>query len=110
MSPALTKRLLLAAVLAVSLSALAASGDPEVGRKKSAPCQVCHGANGISVSPEFPNLAGQNADYLAAALKHYQNGRRKNPIMQGQAANLSERDILDITAYFSSLPGLHVKD
>lgn len=104
------KRAVLSAILAVSFSALAASGDAEVGHKKSAPCQVCHGANGISVSPEFPNLAGQNADYLVAALKHYKNGRRKNPIMQAQAANLTERDILDITAYFSSQQGLHVKE
>ena len=110
MSAALTKRLMLAVLLAASCSALAESGDVEAGHKKSAPCQVCHGARGISISPQFPNLAGQNADYLVAALKHYRNGRRKNPIMQAQAANLTQRDILDITAYFASLPGLEVKD
>lgn len=104
------KTTLLCALLCASFSALAASGDPEAGFKKSTPCQACHGPKGISVGPEFPNLAGQNADYLAAALHHYKNGKRKNPIMQPQAAALTERDILDLTAYFSSQQGLHVKN
>ena len=99
--------LVLAALVAAS--SYAASGDAEVGRKKSEPCKACHGEAGISVSPEFPNLAGQHADYLATALKHYQNGKRKNPIMQGQAANLSQRDIADLTAHFSRLKGLETK-
>ncbi len=104
---ALVRKALLLAAVTVSCAALA-GGDAEAGRKKSTPCQACHGANGISVSPEFPNLAGQNQDYLEAALRHYKNGRRKNPIMQGMVANLSERDIEDLTAYFSSLQGLTV--
>jgi len=103
------KSILLAAVLGASLCAHAASGDAEAGAKKSAPCAACHGAKGISVSPEFPNLAGQHADYLAAALHNYKNGKRKNPIMQGQVANLSERDIEDLAAYFSSQKGLAFK-
>ena len=86
--------------------AFAASGDPEVGRKKSEPCKACHGEAGISASPEFPNLAGQHADYLVAAINHYKNGKRKNPIMQGQVANLTTKDILDLTAHYSRLPGL----
>jgi len=102
---------IVAAALALSLAfpAAAASGDAEAGRKKSTPCQACHGANGISVGPEFPNLAGQNPDYLAAVLHHYKNGKRKNPIMQPQAANLSEKDILDLAAFFSSQQGLQLK-
>jgi cytochrome c553 len=98
-----------AALLAIALPA-AAAGDPEAGRKKAAQfCQACHGANGISVSAEFPNLAGQHPDYISAALRHYKNGKRKNPIMQGQVANLSERDIADLAAWFSSQQGLKVK-
>jgi cytochrome c553 len=96
-----------AAFLAVP--AAAASGSADAGRKKSEPCKACHGDAGISASPEFPNLAGQHADYLAAALTHYKNGKRKNAIMQGQVANLSARDILDLTAYYSRLPGLKTK-
>jgi cytochrome c553 len=96
--------LVLAAFLAVP--AAASSGDAEVGRKKSEPCKACHGEAGISASGDFPNLAGQHSEYLQAAIKHYKNGKRKNPIMQGQAANLSQKDILDLTAYYSQLPGL----
>jgi cytochrome c553 len=101
--------LLAASLILASGTALAASGDPEAGRKKSTPCQACHGQNGMSVSPDFPNLAGQNADYMVHALRHYKNGKRKNPIMQGQVANLSDKDILDLAAHFSHLKGLQVK-
>jgi cytochrome c553 len=110
MSAAMKKHLVaLAGLLLLSTSALAASGDAEVGRKKSTPCAACHGANGISATPDFPNLAGQHADYLQAALRHYKNGKRKNPIMQGQVANLSEKDMLDLAAFFSHQKGLEIK-
>ena len=102
----MTRVLAIAFAALVSAPSLAASGDAEVGRKKSEPCKACHGEAGISASPDFPNLAGQHADYLAIAISHYKNGKRKNPIMQGQVANLSQRDILDLTAYYSRLPGL----
>jgi cytochrome c553 len=98
-----------AALLALAAPAFAASGDAEAGHKKSAPCAACHGANGVSVSPEFPNLAGQYPDYIEAALTHYKNGKRKNPIMQAQVANLSPKDILDLAAYFSRQEGLKYK-
>ena len=103
------QKLLLLALLGASLPAFAASGDAEVGRKKSGPCAACHGANGISATPDFPNLAGQHADYLQTALTHYKNGKRKNPIMQAQVANLSPKDILDLAAYFSKQRGLETK-
>jgi cytochrome c553 len=80
-----------------------------VGRKKSTPCAACHGANGISATPDFPNLAGQHADYLLAALKHYKNGKRKNPIMQGQVANLTPKDMMDLAAFYSTQKALQVK-
>ena len=108
MSRTLSKALIVAAI-AFSAPALAASGDAEVGKKKSAPCAACHGANGVSPSPEFPNLAGQYADYLQTAMTHYKNGKRKNPIMQAQVANLSPKDIMDLAAYFAAQKGLQVK-
>jgi len=104
-----TRLLFAAALLAASSLASAASGDPSVGKKKSAPCAACHGENGVSVSPEFPNLAGQYADYIETALRHYQNGKRKNPIMQAQVKDLKAKDIMDLAAYFSSQHGLQVK-
>jgi cytochrome c553 len=104
------KRLLAAAAFAAfALPATASSGDAEAGQRKSTACAACHGANGISVSPEFPNLAGQYPDYIESALTHYKNGKRKNPIMQAQVANLSPRDIQDLAAYFSHQGGLQVK-
>jgi cytochrome c553 len=104
-------RVIVAAFLALSLPAAAASGDAEAGKKKSEPCAVCHGANGVSVSPDFPNLAGQYEDYLFKALTHYANGKRKNPIMSMQVKNLnlSERDMRDLAAYFSHQRALVVK-
>ena len=102
-------RVLLAALVVVSLPVAAAKGDAEAGKKKSAPCAACHGPNGISVSPDFPNLAGQYDDYLLKALTHYKNGKRKNPIMVAQVANLSEKDMMDLAAYFSHQRALQVK-
>ena len=104
-----TRILLSAALLSIASGAYAASGDAEAGKKKSAPCAACHGENGISVSPEFPNLAGQYADYIEAALKHYQNGKRKNPIMAAQVKDLSPKDMMDLAAYFSRQHALSVK-
>jgi cytochrome c553 len=104
------RHLLAASIVAlIAVPSHAESGDPEVGHKKSEACKACHGDAGISVSPEFPNLAGQHQDYLVAALRHYKEGKRKNPIMQAQVANLSHRDILDLTAYYSRLSGLETK-
>ena len=63
----------------------------------------------MSASPEFPNLAGQYADYIETALKHYKNGKRKNPIMAAQVQNLSSKDIMDLAAFYASQRGLKVK-
>ena len=104
-----TIRIACAALLAFALPAMASSGDPDVGKKKSAPCAACHGQNGVSASPDFPNLAGQYADYLQTALSHYKNGKRKNAIMQAQVEKLSHKDMMDLAAYFSSQKALSVK-
>ncbi|HUL94570.1 MAG TPA: cytochrome c [Usitatibacter sp.] len=105
----MNRTLIVLALVALALPAAAASGDAEVGKKKSTVCATCHGANGVSVSPEFPNLAGQYPDYIETALKHYKNGKRKNPIMSVQAANLTPKDMMDLAAYFSSQQALQVK-
>lgn len=104
-----TRIFVCAALLAISSAASAASGDATAGKKKSTACVACHGENGISVSPEFPNLAGQYPDYIETALRHYQNGKRKNPIMAAQVKELNQKDIMDLAAYFSSQHGLAVK-
>ena len=75
-------------------------------------CAACHGADGNSVSPANPNLAGQHADYIGVQLTHFKDGTRSNPIMAGMAANLSPEDIKSLGAYFAQQKpkGLAAKD
>jgi cytochrome c553 len=72
---------------------------------KAAACAACHGPNGVSANPMYPSLAGQYADYLATALKAYKSGTRKNPIMAGMAAPLSDQDIKALAGYFAAQKG-----
>lgn len=95
--------------LGFSLQVQAKSGNAEAGKAKSATCAACHGENGVSATPSFPNLAGQYSDYLYHALKDYKSGKRKNAIMAGQVQNLSDEDLADLAAYFSKLKGLSIK-
>jgi cytochrome c553 len=97
---------LLAAALAFVPSSLLAKGDPAEGQKKSQVCQACHGADGKSIDPSYPNLAGQHESYLVKALGDYRAGRRTNPIMSPMAVNLTDQDILDLAAWYSSQDGL----
>lgn len=97
------------AALAISAPAFAAKGNADAGKAKAEPCKACHGESGSSATPDFPRIGGQHADYLAVALRHYKLGKRKNPIMAGQVANLSEKDMLDLAAWYASQPGLAIK-
>ncbi len=93
------------ALAGLTLNAQAA-GDAAAGKAKAAVCAACHGANGKAMIPTYPNLAGQNEKYLVEALKAYKNKQRTGgqaAIMQGQAAALSDQDIENLAAYFSSL-------
>lgn len=104
-----TKRLMMLAMFAALALPAQAGGNAEAGRAKSAPCAACHGADGNSPTPSFPKLAGQHEDYLYHSLKDYKTGKRKNPIMSGQVANLSDRDMKDLAAYFARQKGLSQK-
>jgi cytochrome c553 len=77
-------------------------GDAVAGRKKSAVCAACHGADGVSGNPEWPSLAGQQRSYLASALLAYKAGTRRDPMMGAQAKGLSEADIGDLAAFYAS--------
>ena len=100
------KKLILSIALAglsvVSLSAVA-GGDAAAGKAKAALCGGCHGANGISMSPEIPNLAGQKEAYLASAIRAYKSGARKNPMMASVVPMIADGDVDNIAAYYSSL-------
>ena len=100
-----------AAILTTLLLGLAAdlshaAGDPAIGKTKATPCIACHGEDGKGIAPNYPVLAGQHADYLAHSLRQYRSGERKNAIMAGFAANLSDADIEDLAAWFAMLDGL----
>ena len=86
-----------------------ADGDIVAGKQKSNTCAACHGADGNSQSADFPRLAGQHADYIQSALHQYKSGKRKNAIMAGFAGALSDKDMEDLAAYFSSQKGLEIK-
>jgi cytochrome c553 len=87
----------------------AAGGNAAAGNEKSQVCAACHSPDGNSTNPEFPKLAGQEADYLYHALADYKSGARKNAIMKGQVENLSKQDMQDLAAWYASQKGLHLK-
>jgi len=100
------KRVLTIAVIAALAAAPAAwaGGDAAAGKAKAAQvCGACHGPDGNKPSaPDQPILAGQYPDYLIKALGDYKSGKRSNPIMKGFASTLSDKDIEDVAAWFSS--------
>ena len=87
----------------VLLSASVLAGDADAGKAKSAVCAACHGGAGISPNAIWPNLAGQKEEYLVAQLKAFKSGERKNAQMSAMAAGLSEEDMANLAAYYSSL-------
>lgn len=91
-----------AAALALIQASAQAAGDINAGKAKSAACVACHGPDGNSPSGAFPIIAGQHADYLVRALEDYKTGKRKNAIMAGFAAGLSEQDREDLAAFYAS--------
>lgn len=83
-----------------------ADGDLNAGREKAKTCEACHGTDGKSVEPSYPNLAGQYESYLIKALSDYRSGARNNAIMQSFSTNLSNQDIEDLAAWYASREGL----
>ena len=79
------------------------AADARAGREKSAACAVCHGANGMGLAPDVPHLAAQPAIYLAAQLKAFRNGTRKHEVMAVMAKPLSDADIDNLAAWYSSI-------
>lgn len=110
-------RFMLALVLCAPLGSLAADpfvqGKAEAGQAKAAVCAACHGPGGNSANPEWPNLAGQGSRYTYEQLKAFKGGQRKNALMLGQVANLSDQDLRDLAAHYALLaprPGVASKD
>ncbi|MEH6451972.1 MAG: cytochrome c [Psychromonas sp.] len=99
------KKFLIASLILV-LPTIASAGDAEAGKAKATVCATCHGADGIAIAPIYPNLKGQQEAYITSSLKAYKAGQRQggmSAIMNPQAATLSDEDIADLAAYYSSL-------
>ena len=100
------------APVAVS-GALAAEGDPAAGKRKTSMCVGCHGIGGYkTVFPEVyhvPKLGGQHAAYIVKALQEYKSGNRSHPSMRAIAAGLTDQDMADLAAFYSSQRGLVTK-
>ncbi|MFC5079257.1 Cytochrome c4 precursor [Vibrio thalassae] len=104
------KKLALILSLVVSCSVWA-QGDIEAGKAKSQTCVACHGTDGNSQLTMYPSIAGQHAKYIEKQLKDLKLGMtssgkqgRYDPVMSGMAMPLTEQDMADLAAYYSSMP------
>jgi cytochrome c553 len=79
-----------------------AVGNAAAGKAKAGACVGCHGVNGNSVNPAWPKLAGQNSGYIAKQLADFKRGKRKEPLMLGMVAGLSDADMRNIGAYYAA--------
>jgi cytochrome c553 len=101
------KKLAIAALVVFgTASAAHAAGDATAGKDKSATCVACHGADGNSVVPTFPKLAGQHESYIVKQLSDFHDGKRSDPTMTAMAAPLSEQDMADLAAFSSQSPSV----
>lgn len=97
--------------IAAWVSSFDTAPPPLVDSAISAPekvllCQTCHGEDGMGADPSYPVLAGQHESYLSRALNDYRSGARKNAIMGGFAASLSDDDIHELAQWYASMHGL----
>ena len=103
----MTAKLAAALALAVTVGWTApslAAGSREAGQAKAATCGACHGMDGTSLGPEWPNLAGQHENYIVRQLTAFHDGQRQNILMSPMGAILSEQDMADLAAYFTAQP------
>ena len=96
------KRMLLVIFCAV-ISLSVQAGDAAAGKQKASLCMACHGAEGISPNDIWPNLAGQKEGYLQKQITAFRDGVRNDPMMAPMVKPLSDDDIANLAAYFSSL-------
>lgn len=98
------RSLALAVLLTVALSGTAVAGDATTGRQKALQaCAVCHGQVGIAAAPETPNLAGEPHGYIVRQLRAFRNGKRQHEVMAVIAKSLTDEEIDNLAAWFSSI-------
>ena len=94
----------LMAASALTMSAnVMAGGDAAAGKAKAATCAACHCADGVGKLPTYPNLHGQKEAYLVKQLKAFKDGSRKDPTMNAMAKPLSDADMNNLAAFYSSM-------
>lgn len=89
------------ACVAILLSVSVVHADSAA--EKTQVCSACHGAQGVSVNPQWPNLAGQNATYLAAQIRAFRDGERDNPAMAPFVASLTDADAEAIAQHYAAM-------
>lgn len=94
--------LMAASALTMSANVMAA-GDAAAGKAKAATCAACHGNDGIGKMPTYPNLNGQKEAYIVKQLKAFRDGARKDPTMNAMAKPLSDADMNNLAAFYSSM-------
>jgi cytochrome c553 len=77
--------------------------DAAIGREKARACAACHGPIGLSIAPDAPHLAGQSAVYVVGQLRAFRSGTRKHEVMAVIAKPLSDEDIAQLAAWYSSI-------
>jgi len=87
----------------VALAAPAHAADPAAGKAKAAKCKTCHGIDGIAKIPIAPHIAGESTIYLETQLKAFRSGKRVHEIMSVVAKDLTDEDIADLAAWYSSI-------
>ena len=99
------KKVALVSSVIISLcgAGLAVAGDAAAGKAKAGVCVACHGVDGISMIPMYPNLKGQKAMYTVKQLKAFRDKTRADPVMAGLASGLTDADIDNLAAYYASL-------
>ena len=96
---------LLLALCAICSATLSDAADPKAALARvQQVCAACHGIDGNSQVADNPKIGGQYPDYLAKALRDYQSGLRKSPVMAGFVDKLSNQDIENLAAYYASQP------
>jgi cytochrome c553 len=77
-------------------------GSEEAGKARAATCAACHGADGNSVNPQWPSLAGQHAAYIVKQLEAFKEGSRSDVLMTAQAMPLSQQEMRDLAVYYAA--------
>jgi len=101
------KKFTIAALITAGLlshGSVFAAGNAEAGQAKAATCVACHGPDGNSIAPNFPNLAGQGEAYMVKQLQDFKSGKRKDATMTAMVMALDEQGMQDVAAFYASQP------